>query len=94
MICDSEMLILSEDQEAELSKLLGDFIAKNYSIEISRNLETRLQFVFKDSSIMEERSLGLTWGCLPGQPQDLIRCNPGERYGRKSRSISITKDLS
>jgi hypothetical protein len=74
------MTEVKEEHLEELANLTGDFLEKHFSKEFISTLEIEVKFVHK------ERELAVTsfvMGCIQGQPEDLIRCSPGQKWGKR-----------
>jgi hypothetical protein len=71
---------LSEEHLEKFSEFTGDFLEKYFSKEFISTLEIEVKFIRKERKIVER---SLTMGCIQGDPEDLVRCCPGQKWGKK-----------
>jgi hypothetical protein len=74
------MTEVKEEHLEELANLTGDFLGKYFSQEFISTLEIEVKFIRKEKELAVT---SFTMGCILGQPEDLIRCNPGQKWGKK-----------
>jgi hypothetical protein len=69
-----------DDHLEEFSKLTGDFLEKYFSKEVISALEVEVKFMHKEKGTVLS---SMTLGCIQGTPEDLIRCFPGQKWGKR-----------
>jgi hypothetical protein len=71
---------IKEEYLEEFANLTGDFLGKYFSQELISTLEVEVKFVQKQKELAVT---SFTMGCILGLPEDLIRCNPGQKWGKR-----------